>query len=58
MTCPPNEITKFNYQEVLEEVVERIKLSDFVAIDCTVETTGLLLQDETFNKASLDDIHQ
>lgn len=58
MACPPNEITKFNYQEMLEEVVERIKLSDFVAIDCTVETTGLLLQDETFNKASLDDIHQ
>lgn len=50
-----NEITKMNFDDKLLELVELIKISDFVAIDCTVETTGFLLQDESFNPVHMCD---
>ncbi|CAL8102966.1 unnamed protein product [Orchesella dallaii] len=49
------EITILNYQEKLEEVVELIKIADFVCVDTTVETTGRLLKNEKFNPVYMND---
>jgi len=43
------EVTKFNFDSMLEEVFNAIRNADFVAIDTNVEATGFVMLDEVIH---------